>query len=752
MYFTLYRASLRLLPLLCLLSMSLQSMTGCSARPRAAVVKHREQANPSPNSPTLPITKQQGLVIADPVCEGKSLNNLSAGIGRWLHFTSGGQAELGATPAWMSMLRGKYRLGKQNLQLSVAEAEQMSRWIGGTHFAVGTLSGENALTLTYRLYETSGSKPVGTPISLTGTAEEITQGLPTVARKLCEQVGVVAPHIPEKIELSSQELSQIGELAWTDSLYYTSIKTHSVRAIAERSPVAGIILLTNYAYRNPNIAYTLALSLFKLAPDHPFVFMMAEEYMPNLLMQSVERLKALRQKYPSNYSYTHAHIWLLRRKREYQDAKKMAEHAVQCAPENPDAWVLLAATISDTAQAVRHSRFPGEMTPEEQKTVFDIYPKWEEALTRANTIDPGYGKVWWRLSVAAAFNGNGELADTAFWKAVAAQKEMAGVYAWGFELYHPKWYGDPAKLKKIAEVASGVAYSNPNAAIEVVGVLRDNGFPDLAKQLARKTLSRLEQAIREHPEDGYAHYDYARTIGYLEHKETMLKEYREAVRLLPELPSIHDELTMTLLNLNQLAQAEASARELVKLHPDKAMYQYRLGFVLHHLKKMKEAEAPLAEAVRLAPGFVAARGIYAQVLMELGKQEQAFAEYDKVMEVSKDWTVRLNYAMLLVKAKQPDKAIPLLKISERFQSKEVWVHITLSDAYLQKKDFQQSAQSMRKIVRIMPKDGEAHLKLGNRLLETGFKEEARKEWKIAQQLDPKGDSGKEALKMLNTNP
>jgi tetratricopeptide (TPR) repeat protein len=718
---------------------------------------HLPNAEIALHTPTLPsapqpIIQQHSLIVADPITEDKALYNLSAGVGRWLHFTVGGQAELGATPFWMSTVRGKYRLGKQNLQLSVAEAEKMAKWTGGTHFAVGTLSGEKTLSLTYRIHKASQSEPIGAPITLTGTAEEITQKLPMLARQLSEQMGVTAPRIPDKIELSTQELNQIGAIAWTDSLYYTSIKTQPIRTIAEHSPVAGTILLTNYAYRNPTHAYKLGETLFKIAPDHPFVFMTVGEAMPNLLQQNSKRLETLRQKYPNNYCYTHAGAWVLRFRGEYQNAKKAAEHAVKCAPLNPDAWLLLGATISDSAEAVRKSRFLGEMTAEERKAVFEIYPSWEEALKRANAIDPGYAKVWFRLSTAAAFNGNGELADTAFWKAQGLQTETAGLYWWGFELYQPKWYGDPEKLKKVAEVASQVAYSNPNAAIEVIGVLRNSGFPELAKQLARKTLPRLEQAIREHADDGYAHYDYARTIGYLEHIEPMLKEYREAVRLLPEIPSILDELTMTYLNLKRPIEAEASARELVQRHPNIALYQYRLGFVLHHLKKVKEAEAPLAEAMRLAPKFGAARGVYAQVLMELGRQGQALAEYEILAKDITDWSVQLNYAILLVKAKQPDKAISILKGAEPFHGSDVWLHITLSDAYLQKKDFPNSAQAMRQIVRLMPKDGEAHLKLGNRLLEAGYKSEARKEWKTAQQLDPKGDSGREALQMLNKTP
>jgi len=75
-----------------------------------------------------PVKGQKGIAVWEPVATGADARTaaFAAGCGRWLHFAVAGQAELGATPAWMTPERFLDGLQRKDLRLSAAQARDLS--------------------------------------------------------------------------------------------------------------------------------------------------------------------------------------------------------------------------------------------------------------------------------------------------------------------------------------------------------------------------------------------------------------------------------------------------------------------------------------------------------------------------------------------------------------------------------------------------------------------------------------------------
>ncbi len=706
---------------------------------------------PKHNPP--PSIKQVGIVLADPIAVNNADSDFAAGCGRWLFFYLGGQPQFGSTSFWQSLERGRRELQKPNLQLSLSEAKQLTTWIGGTHFGVGTLSGGTRQTLRYRLYSLPHATPIAPEVTVSGTQAEIVAGLPALARKLSTQLGLASPELPKQVDLTPQEITQIGSLVYIKNLHDSHIPLKPVRDLAERSPLAGIALLGNFPYRTTEETQSLAKTLPKLAPNHPFVWGFLFEKARNLFNQNTDSIKTSASRYPNNYMFSCLKTQILRRDSDYRNAKQAAYQTIRCAPNNPDSWLLLGATISALANQIRHARYWGEMSETEQEKVREIYPEWENALRRATTLDPQHSLAWLRLATAATFNGSNQLADTAYQKALSLDKEVEEYYSWGFEMYDTKWNDNPEERRnKVAETAASTQYRSTYTAMNVAFILQSYGFNDHALRIGKQILPKLEQIAKESPEDGFAHYDNARGLGILKQDAEMFREYRKAARLLPKEAGVHNELVIVLTRHRRYQESLEPAQTCVRLEPKVASYRYNLGYSLSQLHRYPEAETALRVAVDLAPKYADAHSLLGEALSEQGKHIEAIAACTKAVEINPIWWFQRSLAHVYTAAKQPNKALPLLEEIVRFHADDVWANIYLSDTYLQKEDFKNAIKYMREIVRIMPKDGEAHLKLGNRLREAGDKEGARAAWKTANELDEKGDSGAEARKMIEMYP
>src|SRR5207249_3429515 len=86
--------------------------------------------------------------------------------------------------------------------------------------------------------------------------------------------------------------------------------------------------------------------------------------------------------------------------------------------------------------------------------------------------------------------GNGEVAESAIWKAIRLRRGNPYAYAWGLDLFAPKWFADDAQREKIAKLAASDHYDSSKARLHVAEALYAAGWPDLAQRLLRSAAER----------------------------------------------------------------------------------------------------------------------------------------------------------------------------------------------------------------------------------------------------------------------
>jgi hypothetical protein len=130
-------------------------------------------------------------------------------------------------------------------------------------------------------------------------------------------------------------------------------------------------------------------------------------------------------------------------------------------------------------------------------------------------LDPDHGVGWRHLSAAAAFLGNGKLAEEALWKCInlrpdrkfgvryGPDPEDCRIYWWGLELFQAKWFKDDAKLEKMAQlVLERAEFWSSDERVSAAISLFHAGRLELARGLMRgdEEFEALEAHIKLHKE------------------------------------------------------------------------------------------------------------------------------------------------------------------------------------------------------------------------------------------------------------
>ena len=177
----------------------------------------------------------------------------------------------------------------------------------------------------------------------------------------------------------------------------------------------------------------------------------------------------------------------------------------------------------------------------------------------------------------------------------------------------------------------------------------------------------------------------------------------------PAQPDAHYTLGVTLWQQGDFAPAAEELRAAIHAKPDYAEAYYTLGTVLKQKGELRDAAAALREAIRLQPSFAGAHTTLATVLRQLGDAEGAAAEGKAGTEIAKQKT-----------------------------SEQAALFSTNSGRrLLQAGDVEGAISQFRAAINSVPNFAAAHFQLGIALRQQGKIEEAQREFKQAEALDPR---------------
>lgn len=466
-----------------------------------------------------------GILIAEPLpAKGTAdaTTDLGAGCARWLHLIVGGQGELDRTPLWTSANRLRTELKKPRLQLAPADLPFTARATGVTHVALGEIASQRAsVTLTYRLYNTSTGKVVAGPFALEGTPDEVTKGLPALARDLAMGCGAKSPAIPATVGETPDDLQFLGALPWLPGQIRDTATEARLRELAglfqielltkglpAPRPLAGFMgMLLEGARQSTGSLSNVLAPLIRALPGNTLILGEIAHSEYRLDRRNPDRLRAELDaglaKHPHNYLLHTANTYHRALTGTPAETRTTAETAVRCATANTAVWRLLSAKIATQAFEIRQGRTIGEMTEKELADCQRFYADELPADLKAAMLDDRNVAAWNDVSSSAAFLGEAELADGAFGKAFTLDPTNSELLWWGLELYQPKWQDDPQKLRLVAEAALAACEKwHPEERVKIAISVRHVGFKNVWTKIASTEAERrkVEAYFRKYPD------------------------------------------------------------------------------------------------------------------------------------------------------------------------------------------------------------------------------------------------------------
>jgi len=153
--------------------------------------------------------------------------------------------------------------------------------------------------------------------------------------------------------------------------------------------------------------------------------------------------------------------------------------------------------------------------------------------------------------------------------------------------------------------------------------------------------------------------------------------------------------------------------------------------------KYQEAAESFAQAVQKDPDDFAALFHLALAHSLLGKDEQAIAEYQRVLELKPGlYEAQLNLGILLLRQKRPQQALPFLQAAAAARPEQARAQTHLGLALLEIGQLADAEKALAVAVRLDPGSPLAHLGLARALARQSRLDEAEPHFRKAAALDP----------------
>ena len=692
-----------------------------------------------------------GVVVAEPVARQAdgTARDFGAGCGRWLQFVLSGHGELGKTPLWSDIDRARRELGKRDLPLSRADALKLASMLGATHVAIGEIQGNSSrCTLTYHLLKAPEGREVGGPLVRTGTAGQVVAALPSLARSLAVRLGVAAPRVPPRLDVGAAELGELGRWPWPA---ISRAARPRIERLVQRFPLAGLLYLNSDWMNDEVQRHQTAARLLRQAPNQPLVLGEIDAVADMELVWHPDELQRCLRRFPHHQLLVRAELTRQNRLGNLREGQRLARHLVCCAPGNPNTWLTLGAILQVDASRLRHGRYYGELSQSERVLLEPLYGQWLAAVSEAARLDPLDGRAWLDVATAACFAGEQKGAEAAFWRAVKQAPDDLGVYAWGLEMYQPKWFGDRSQLLEVARRAAAAPHPYAWQCLYLQDILRSGHLDAAAERVRTDFVAENQQALARRPSLAQARYNLAAVLMPVNPSEAR-REIQVMAQQRPDDPEAHFELALQFGAERRVDQAIREYREAMRLNPRHQWAHYNLGYLLEGNKDLPGAAREFQAALRLRPGFAEAHYGLGEIYSMQNRLDAAVPEFQQATRrIIPFPEAYLRLCWSLAERGRAAEAIAAGKEAVRLEPKYAPAHDALAYADSTGHQTEACIRECRAALRLSPVDAPAHELLAEALIQRGRRAEARAEWQRVLQLDH-GVIAREARRLLAKYP
>lgn len=433
-----------------------------------------------------------GVVVFEPVPGTDVPTNVAqfgSGASRWLNLVVGGHGELSKTPLLVSVAENLPAGSKNNPRLTLAAARGLRTSVGLTHAGLGEIQKAGAgYRMVYRVHDLKTGAELGAPVEAAGDLPALTAALPRMAGELAKRLGVETPRVPP-IGETAGELEYLGIRPWRPGPGSVDEIDFRATFIRKRlfsdeprdpAPLTALFYLTRLA-ANRQYVPKLRDELLQVWPDNTLLLGELAYLWWRTDAEASERLlplaTAATKRFPQSAAAQAAVSYYQCAVGQPDLARPAAEALVRCNTADPNTWLALARVLSEQADSIRNGRFAGDVTAQEMERISKFYEEAVIVSLKAAQPNPHSSPVMANLAVAATFAGIPDLADRALQRSLEVNPKYYQAVAWGLEMYQPKWYDDPAKLEKMAQLAVEASPDwAPYQRIRVAFQLRHSGL------------------------------------------------------------------------------------------------------------------------------------------------------------------------------------------------------------------------------------------------------------------------------------
>ena len=313
---------------------------------------------------------------------------------------------------------------------------------------------------------------------------------------------------------------------------------------------------------------------------------------------------------------------------------------------------------------------------------------------------------------------------------------------------------DYAQFKKAGDAFSQKpAAQQSDAEYEKLQAWRTRHIRD-ANAFNREVAAASRQAQRIRAQKADAHFNLGVALVEQGRYQEAEKAFRQAIRFKPKNADAHNNLGVTLNRQRRYQEAEKALRQALKLNPKDANAHSNLGIALWEQGRHQEAEAAFRQALKLNPQLEAARHNLqrAEKLQERvdagrapgpqvakapaaktsGKKEPSPT---RVEDAGKEASKASVTPTELQQGRHQEAEAKLREII-RLEPKNADAHNNLGVALNRQGSYQEAEAVLKQAIRLNPEDANAHSNLGIALWEQGHHQEAEAAFRHALKLNP----------------
>ena len=175
-------------------------------------------------------------------------------------------------------------------------------------------------------------------------------------------------------------------------------------------------------------------------------------------------------------------------------------------------------------------------------------------------------------------------------------------------------------------------------------------------------IAEFKRAVELAPDDPIAHQALGRGWAEKGDLSQAIRHFRRAAELDPESPTLANDLAILLAQSGQPSEAVAVLRRVLERHPDFFASWLALAGAQQTVSAFADALQSIDQALALEPGHPKAQGKRAQILMALGRRDEAAREMADLLteHPPEDPNERIRMAGALVQLGDPTTAASLL--------------------------------------------------------------------------------------------